>query len=391
MKFNLKKRFHSPKDFSFHKSHVLGAVVMPDFFIYSTFPVQDQEDCTAFSGASARDSEVPGLNADPMEFWKDELAFAGVTTSNGFDIEVPAAVGVKTGFAPMGIPTVRQDKASAYYWITKNNGMDLFDSVLSAVYAQKRPVIGGVDWMHEWTYVPGGIINNSGKTLLGGHAIRIAGKKTVNGIPYAGLPNTWGQNYADGGTYWMTREVFNKAFSGYGIYMWSDDPNAQIQKLGFLQALIQNLVSLYKALIAKKAGYSPPVPVPTPMAPTESQTTYLWGNPSLARHSVRVICDEEGLSVNDKNVMCACVEVESGFNPSAVHYNKDKTGAVWSADWGISQINDYFNIGEGKPFLSTSYVLNNPEACIRWMCKQWLGGNAHLWASYTSKAYEKYL
>jgi hypothetical protein len=143
-----------------------------------------------------------------------------------------------------------------------------------------------------------------------------------------------------------------------------------------------------------------PAPAPTPeeikqvtvdpVLPVQ-QPVYYWNTPEAARHSVRVICDEEGLTVDMKNILCACVQVESGFNPLAVHYNKDQTGAVWSTDYGISQINDYWNIGPGKPFPSSDYVLQNPEACVRWMCHQFLAGNAHLWSSYQSKEYLKYL
>lgn len=263
IQFNLKKRRVSPKDYSFHKSRQLGATLLPsDFSIPTPELNQDAEKCTAFSGTGARDSEILNGNFDPQEFWKDELAFAGITTSNGFDIEVPAAVGVKTGFSPMGNPTIRQNKASAYYWVTKNNGLDLFDSVRQAIFATKYVACGGVDWMNEWTYTPSGLISEAGKTLLGGHAIRINGWKTVNGVIYIGLPNTWGASMGDNGTYWMTREVFNKAFSEYGIYLWSDNPNIQVQRLGFFSALLANLVNLYKTLISKQVGYPPPVPSP---------------------------------------------------------------------------------------------------------------------------------
>ena len=50
----------------------------------------------------------------------------------------------------------------------------------------------------------------------------------------------------------------------------------------------------------------------------------VWTDPASARHAVRVVCDLMGLTVQMKDILCACVEVESGFNPLAVHYNKDK-------------------------------------------------------------------
>lgn len=245
MKFTLKKRSFSGKEYSFHKSHTLGAIVLPDnFIINSIIPDQDANDCTAFQAVGARDSEIPHGNFDPEQFWHDELKFAGVTQSDGFDLGVPAAVGCSFGFSPMGSPTIRESNASAYFWITANSGMDLFDSVRTAIYTKNYPASGGVTFMSEWVTAPQGLITNLGKTILGGHAIRIAGWKTLNGVLYLGLPNTWGTTYGDAGWYWMTREVFNKAFLGYGIYIWSDDQSIQIKLLGKIQALYQNILSL---------------------------------------------------------------------------------------------------------------------------------------------------
>jgi len=249
MTCTLKKRKASHKDYSFHKSYNLGAAVLPDnFWIDSRIPNQDANDCTAFSAVEARNSEIPASNFDPAQFWNDELAFAGVKTSDGFDIEVPAAVGVEKGFSPIGNPTIRQSNASAYFWIHANNGLDLFDSVRQTIYSQKRPAVGGLDWFQDWVNTVGGIISAIGLVILGGHAIRIAGWKTENNVLYIGLPNTWGVNVGDNGVFWMTREVFNKSFSGYGIYIWSDDQSVQIKTLGLIQALYQNVVTLLRNL-----------------------------------------------------------------------------------------------------------------------------------------------
>lgn len=248
--FNLKKRWASRRDFHFHKSHYLGAIGVPDFFIPSQFPVQDAENCTAFSTVAARESEIPQSSFDPQIFWQDELKFAGVATSDGFDIEVPAAVAVKTGFCPTGNPTIRQNQASAYYFIHPSNGLDLFDSVMEAVYTTKYPAQGGLDWHNEWTNAPQGIIDAVGKSSLGGHLIRIVGKKTVNGYKYAGLPNTWGTGVGDGGIYWMRQDVFNLVFPRYGIVILSDDPSVRVKTLGLINALYVNVLTLLRTLFS---------------------------------------------------------------------------------------------------------------------------------------------
>ena len=117
----------------------------------------------------------------------------------------------------------------------------------------------------------------------------------------------------------------------------------------------------------------------------------VWTDPASARHAVRVVCDLMGLTAQMKDILCACVEVESNFNPLAVHYNRDTEGNILSIDYGIAQINSYWNIGTDKPFPSSEYVLQNPQICIQFMCDMFLQGHENLWCSYTSGLYNKYL
>lgn len=142
-------------------------------------------------------------------------------------------------------------------------------------------------------------------------------------------------------------------------------------------------------------------------ATPEATPKYRWGTPQDARHSVRLIADEEGLTVKQKNDMCATVECESGFNPTIVvhncmlnttprsvrkeNYDPAKHGRITTTDYGICQINDYFHIGPNKEFPSEEYVLENPEKCIRWMCTCTKGGLLRLWVCYQKGMYKQYL
>lgn len=138
-----------------------------------------------------------------------------------------------------------------------------------------------------------------------------------------------------------------------------------------------------------------PVPLPDGSAPipTEPQPEkYMWDTPAHVRHSVRVICDEEELSVYEKNVITACIQQESQFNNAAICRNKDaQTGHVWSTDWGICQINDYWHIGKGKSFPTVEYVINNPDKVVRFMIAMYRKGQLKQWVSYSSGAYKKYM
>ena len=120
-------------------------------------------------------------------------------------------------------------------------------------------------------------------------------------------------------------------------------------------------------------------------------TPYPFDTQAHARHSVRVICDEEQLSVEEKNLLCAVIMAESGFKNQAKCLNKNKEGVVTSTDWGVAQINDFYHIGEGLTFPSVQYVLDNPDKVIRWMIKMYRRGRLGWWIAYKNGSYKKYL
>jgi hypothetical protein len=122
---------------------------------------------------------------------------------------------------------------------------------------------------------------------------------------------------------------------------------------------------------------------------TDTLTT--WDTRSNCSHNVRVIADEAGMDLEQKNIFWACVKQESNFETQAVHVNHDGRGNVMSTDYGIAQINDYWHIGPNKDFSSVDYVMQNPEADLRWMAKCFQSGQAHLWCSFSSGEYTKWL
>lgn len=118
----------------------------------------------------------------------------------------------------------------------------------------------------------------------------------------------------------------------------------------------------------------------------------VWDTPTGAFHAVRVVCDRMGLSVEQKNIICACIFQESRFLNTAKGENKDPvTKVVWSTDWGLAQINDHYHIGVGKDFPTVGYVLQNPEEAVKWMISLYKEGKLSLWSSYKSGAYKQWL
>jgi hypothetical protein len=134
--------------------------------------------------------------------------------------------------------------------------------------------------------------------------------------------------------------------------------------------------------------FTPNYPTEQPM-PTEP--TDPLKDPLTARHAIRVLCDENGLSVSDKNIICAVIQAESGFKNTAKNENKDASGRVTSTDYGLVQCNDYFHIGQGKTFPSVSYVLENPKKMVEWMIRQYKKGNIGWWSAYKNGSFKKYL
>lgn len=139
----------------------------------------------------------------------------------------------------------------------------------------------------------------------------------------------------------------------------------------------------------------------TPPPPPKPAPKYLWDTAEAARHSVRVIADEEGLAPHDKNEMCATVGAESGWQSyylqgpkrgQPVKLENLKNGKVWSTDWGIAQINDYWWVRAFPQFPSGQYILDHPEECIRWMCRRWkTPANRPQWIAYKNGSFKNYL
>jgi hypothetical protein len=159
--------------------------------------------------------------------------------------------------------------------------------------------------------------------------------------------------------------------------------------IGKLLALFDRLAKtvmdkMYPALPITD-GKAPPEPV---LSPTE---VYKWATPKEAKHSTRVICDEEGLSFADKNLICAVIMAESGFYNTAKNVNRKTDGSLGSTDWGICQINDRFHIGAGKTFPSVDYVLHNPDKVVRWMIAMFRVGHLDWWVAYKTNSHKKYL
>lgn len=159
--------------------------------------------------------------------------------------------------------------------------------------------------------------------------------------------------------------------------------------------------AILQLFIKKTIPVVPPIPVqekpvPTPPAPVLAvpvqplMPKYLWETKENIRHSIRVICDELGMDVEQKNTMCATIYGESEFNLYAKNYNRSKkTGEILSTDWGLCQWNDYYHGEE----ISSHDAVYNPEKAVRLMGHYWKKSEAYRnwWIAYKSGRYLQFL
>lgn len=164
----------------------------------------------------------------------------------------------------------------------------------------------------------------------------------------------------------------------------------------FITALLKLVGIEQKQLDKVQTTVTPPTPV-VPVVTTSPVLApkYIWNTVSDAKHSVRVICDEEGLDLEQKNTMCATIGGESGWMSYYLEGPKKGLpvkrenyvdGKLDSTDWGICQWNDWYHAKE----ITVDESLNNPEKAVRLMSAYWKRGDRNEWIAYKNGSYKKY-
>lgn len=428
----LKPQPIDPRKYSYQRTFgSTAAVAMPEEFDFDaglTMPDQNADGlpygCTGYTTAEiAGDAdnciydprfvydktlEIEGIFSTDPEFER-----VGCTASDSF--KAANIFGLKRAGETDQQATTHRKGAS--YDVLNSAGVAPFDAIKSAMWDNyqrfgcKESVSSGTPWLREWEgvssngIIPSVVIYDGVPTHYEWHNWKISGFKKIDGILYA-KGKTWqGKNVGDGGWLYFPASVLNQVLKFKGSFAEILAPftgDIQTVKVGIIITLISWIKREISLLTASNTTMPtiPPIAQPQPVEPqTEATTALLWDTPQNVRHAVRVMCDNAGLTfthqydsnVTDKNILCACVEQESGFNTKAVHQNLSDTKVVLSTDYGVCQINDFWHIGQGKDFPSVGYVLDNPEACISWMIQMFKDGKASQWSSFVSGAYKKWL
>jgi hypothetical protein len=437
------------RDFSFHRT--FGAAALPELPPeYScdaglTMPDQNADGfpfgCTGYTQADLCTDE-DGIVFDAAFTYRKTCELEGHDTTSGCQIRNSLKTTIAYGLIPKNDPN--QDplryRRGKYFNVDKVPGLDWFDSIRSTLWLnrqERRAISTGTPWYPSFNRSRKGAasLDNSDPASLPWHNWAIKGWKIINGSPYL-IAKAWqGADYGDHGWLYFDRPTVNRLMDVWGVAAFTvrkfapEDVKTikqtvteaclsligRLAALGYLREALADLLAFLKITAAPKQVATPPIepvapppaptPAPLPPEPAPAPTALLWDTVEHAKHSVRVICDEEGLTVPQKNDLCATVGAESGWQsyylagvlkgkPVKRDNVDPKTGEVWSRDWGIAQINDApknAHIGPGKDFPSVPYVLNNPEACIRWMARMWKAGHANWWIAYKSGAYRKFL
>ncbi len=374
--------------------------------------------------------DFDGIRYLPEFTYRKTCAMEGHPMNQGCYIYNSLKSGIIYGLAAEG-----EDESKSFthlrgpaFFVEQIPGYDWFDTIRSTLLLnKKRSISAGTPWYAKWSAAGAGNIltkNSDGTyTLTGGgiktaimpmydssidplslpwHNWKLCGITRKNGVWYI-IGKTWnGREFGDmGGFTLWSREQINSLFSMRGCEMWTQakasPEDIKTITLPFIESILSYLQNMWnKAVKIISLPKLPPLPLepitpppaPTPEPPVAKK--YYFDTPTAARHSIRVLCDEAGLSWDNKNVITAVIQAESGFKNTAVNYNR-LNGRLLSTDWGICQINDYWHIGPKKTFPSVDYVIQNPDKVVQFMIQMLKAGKLNLWVAYSTGAYKKYM
>lgn len=409
---------HRDRDFM----KTFGAAVLPKF------PESYDVDAGVWMPDQSQvNAEFPKDGAQP--FGCTNFTSADLSTDLNYAIDKilrnPAILEAITHASALGGFQIRDSLLAAkkigwingFYNVQPAGPFDYFDSIRLAMFSglpEKRATSIGTPWFPDWSSAVYDThlmpmpkdTSNANAYYMPWHNWKIAGWETINGAPWMRGKIWGGKEVGKDGWLYFDRPTINTVMHIKWAIAFTATMMQPQRILQIDMAILDKIQSILKNWVRKGIPSTPPpvidllpeaeiikepvtAPVPVENAPVE-QPKLLWNNKQNVRHSIRVICDELGMTFEQKDTMCATIQGESGFLLTAKNENK-RNGITVSTDWGLCQINDYYHIGAGKSFPSVEYVLNNPEAVVRWMGKQWLAGNRNWWIAYKNGSYKKYL
>lgn len=275
----LKRPKKDLRDFQWHKKFgAVSELPTQDFDVWEPLTTFDQganDLCTDYSTIGAAEAQFSQI----LDVCFQRAAHNEVAGTPGYiggaDPKQAALAVIKVGAIPQSIaPFNLNDSPSSYadiskypqniineagadkefslYQITPNNGMDLFDSIRSALWQSyqstfKAPVMVGTEWQADWLRQPGGIINqNDPEYGYTDHAFVFTGQKTINGILYLKAHLSSGTEWGDQGFFYFTREIVNLF-----IYAQAFAPGSPSDYKAQQWTILQKIYDILISLLAK--------------------------------------------------------------------------------------------------------------------------------------------
>jgi len=435
----IKRKIKAP---SFHAQFGTTAIITGDFNLDSGLRVQPSQNVpdTIFNtpaqpegcggeGIASVMGDYHKVLYSPWYSYSQICIAEGQSTNSPCDLSFILNEPVTSGVQDLQGNIVRSPQ---WYEVTPLNG-SLFQGIVSAMRVGLASVAFASTWYQSFdTPVNGVVAPPSG--LTSGHFWKFCGVKTINGVEYLiaapWLGDSWGAN----GFCYMSQAIVDSL----GGQAFTPNASANTEPIPVSVAtILESLINFMKKLLSLEGGTESawerweavgekevdyvldfieneltkkpmpeetPIPIvqsavePVPVAPQAPvatvppsvDTLLPWNTTtSLSHenyHNVRVICDLEGLTPEQKDILTACVWVESEFNTHAKLENM-KNGQVWSTDNGICQWNTYFHGSEITP----DQAINDPEFAVRLMCSYWKAGKETQWVSFTSGEYKAHL
>jgi hypothetical protein len=402
----------------------LSDIPNTDWSFDTSLEIKSQQDdmCTA-NGAASVAEDHENVILDPGYSFAKMKQLLGEWESYGGDLRTMCKTATKFGFLAkakspfpdrprnflanwQNWPAVydhyaEEHKQQRYFAI--EGPYDLFDNIRASLWLfrhKKHSVLAGSYWYYEWNNPAGGVIpKNYRRETNTAHAfkVRIA-QKVINGEPYLAMQQSYGPGIGDHGTLYFPREVVNREWKDYGAFMFVDVDSAEIEALqltliDYLKRAVQLLTYRLQDLM-KPAPAPAPVPLPPPSpkpVPVPTPSPSPTPKPESMQNMVRRVCRELRLTFQMSADLFATVQGESGFNPSAINHNYDKSGKLTSIDYGIAQLNSRWYIGPNCELKTPQEALADPEKCIRVMAKAFKAGRAKDWLVYRYGRYKQFL
>ena len=266
----------TPKD---DRDYKLGALFqlpelskLPENFVLEGFNIKNQQDsdfCSGFAVTGLSELQE-GVELSPEYQFALSKIISGDIEEWGQDARTAMKTAVKLGSLeksqapyslenkdtsflrdPKNWPGDLMEKAKKHQksvYIRVSGKYDAFDDIRASIYKwrdERRGVALGINFSWPSNQI---ILDDVGPGF--GHMVYVAGWKTVNGVPYLVMVNSWGKEAGEQGTHLLSRNVVNYYDDMYGAYMFVDKPREEIQYMvdNGIKEGDNFLIQLWKAL-----------------------------------------------------------------------------------------------------------------------------------------------